>query len=150
MSMSSFGCNGWVISYEELKKICPKEINDIESDIYFNKIGWGDLARSISFKDKYYGIDYIVYSFDEEVSDEKVELIYENYVSLVENLCKSFNEKTDLRLEFDYYNDEEGGRYDTVENKDGCVFSVGGMTILSPAGEKLKDIVQFSNWTQFG
>jgi len=150
MSMSSFGCNGWVISYEELKKICPKEINDIESDIYFNKIGWGDLARSITFKDKYYGIDYIVYSFDEEVSDEKVELIYENYVSLVENLCKSFNEKTDLRLEFDYYNDEEGGRYDTVENEDGCVFSVVGMTILSPAGEKLKDIVQFSNWTQFG
>jgi len=146
MSMSSFGCNGWVISYEELKKICPKEINDIESDIYFNKIGWGELARSIAFEDK----DYIVDSIYEEVSDEKVESIYENYVSLVENLCKSFNEKTDLRLEFDYYNDEEGGRYDTVENEDGCVFSVVGMTILSPAGEKLKDIVHFRNWTQFG
>lgn len=34
--------------------------------------------------------------------------------------------------------------------RDGCIFCVDGMTQLTPAGEKFKDIVTERRWTQFG
>ena len=41
-------------------------------------------------------------------------------------------------------------RYDEPNDKDGCIFCVGGMVQLTPAGEKYKDIVTERRWTQYG
>ena len=66
-------------------------------------------------------------------------------------LCAAFKKQTGgLELFFDHYNEDEGDRYDSVEHKDGCVFCVGNMTQLTPAGKKFQKVVEKRRWVQFG
>jgi hypothetical protein len=86
-----------------------------------------------------------------ELTEEQiVEDIFDQYETLVVNLKTVFNQKTGLSLYFDSYDEDGGDRYDNPGDKDGCIFCVGGMMQLSPAGEKFKDIIFERSWTQFG
>lgn len=160
MGMGTFAINSYVIEYDELKKICPDEIQAIESAKYFDSIGWKYIGQWLSWSDN----DQIIDAIHDAVLDDKsnpvmrlelsedqiVEDIFDQYEILVTNLKTSFNKKTDLFLYFDYYDEDSGGRYDNAEDKDGCVFCVDGMVQLTPAGEKYKDIITERRWTQYG
>lgn len=156
MGMGSFAVNSFVIGYDDLKKICPKEIGAIENARYFDWVGWTVMGQWLGFDDS----DQIMDALHDAVLDNKsdntideisvVENIFDQYEQLVANLKTAFNQKTGLNLEFDYYDEDGGGRYDSPNDKDGCIFCVGGMVQLTPAGEKYKDIITERRWTQFG
>lgn len=156
MGMGSFAVQSFVIEYDDLKKLCPKEIKAIENAEYFDWVGWGVMGQWLGWSDD----DQIMDSLHDAVLDNKsdntideinvVENIFDQYEQLVTNLKTAFHQKTGLNLEFDYYDEDSGGRYDCPGDKDGCVFCVHGMVQLTPAGEKFKDIITERRWTQFG
>jgi hypothetical protein len=160
MGMGTFGVKSFVIEYDRLKEICPDEIQAIESAKYFDSIGWQYIGQWLGWSDN----DQIIDAIHDAVLDDKsnpvmrlelsedqiVEDIFDQYEILVTNLKTSFNKKTGLSLYFDYYNEDQGDRYDNAGDKDGCVFCVNGMVQLTPAGEKFKDIIFERSWTQFG
>jgi len=155
MGMGSFAVNSFVIGYDDLKKICPDEIAAIENEKFFSDIGWGVIGQWLSCDDIALVEDIILdWSYDEDHDDDynqKVaETISEKYNHLVADLKNSFYEKTGLILYFDHYDSDGGDRYDEPDDKDGCIFCVSGMMVLSPAGEKFKDIVTERRWTQYG
>lgn len=160
MGMGSFGVHSFVIEYDDLKKICPYEIQAIENAKYFDSIGWRVIGQWLAWNDN----DQIFDALHDAVLDDKsnpvmrlelteeqiVEDIFDQYETLVVNLKTVFNQKTGLSLYFDDYDEEGGDRYDSPGDKDGCIFCVDGMVQLSPAGEKFKDIITERSWTQFG
>ena len=150
--MGSFAVGSFVIEYDDLKKICPEEIAAIEGEKFFNDIGWGTIGQWQSWDDPDQFKDeiYTLYTNDKEDVDDVVEEYVKIYDKHITNLFKAFHEKTDLVLYLDHYNEEEGDRYDNPGDKDGCIFCVGGMVQLTPAGEKFKDIISERKWTQFG
>lgn len=123
MGMGTYGCHGYVISLEELTKLCPETVKQVEAYPDFN--GWGSVA--------------------ENVEDNPAEL-----ANLVDALIEDFNKKTGLELSIDYYDTVTAERYDVVDHSDGCVFTVQGMTMLTPAGEKFKHIINEQSWTGWG
>ena len=125
MGMGTGACSGWVISYDNLKKICPKEIDDIEGAEEFED--WGEVSRGFEF-------------------DELPDSIKKS----VEDLVGQFLNTTGLTLSLGFYREDDGDRYDEVDSHEGCVFFVDGMVALTPAGEKFKDVVRQQLWTQYG
>lgn len=125
MGMGTGACYGWTISYDNLKKICPKEIADVESVKEFED--WGEFSRDIELDDLPAGVQ-----------------------KATQSLIESFAKSTGLTLSFAFYNEDDGDRYDEVDNYEGCIFIVDGMWSYTPAGEKFKDVVKQQLWTQFG
>ena len=125
MGMGTGACSGWIISYDNLKKICPKEIDDIEGAEEFED--WGEVSRAVEF-------------------DELPDSIKKS----VEDLVGQFLNTTGLTLSLGFYREDDGDRYDEVDSHEGCVFFVDGMVALTPAGEKFKDVVKQQLWTQYG
>ena len=152
MGMGSFAVGSFVIEYDDLKKICPEEIAAIEGEKFFNDIGWGTIGQWKSWDDPDQFKEEIeaLYTNDKEDIDDILDEYVKIYDKHINNLFKAFHKKTDLVLYLDYYNEEDGGRYDNPGDKDGCLFCVDGMVQLTPAGEKFKDIVSERKWTQFG
>ena len=158
--MGAFGVKSFVIEYDRLKEICPDEIQAIENAKYFDSIGWQYIGQWLAWSDNDQIIDAIHDAVLDDNSnpvmrlelseDQIVEDIFDQYEILVTNLKTTFNKKTGLSLYFDYYNEDQGDRYDDAADKDGCVFCVNGMVQLTPAGEKFKDIIFERSWTQFG
>jgi len=155
MGMGSFAVNSFVIGYDDLKKIVPKEINAIEKEKFFQEIGWGTIGQWLCWDDIVVVEDAILDNcYDEEQDDEYNQNVAEEisgkYNHLIANLKNAFHEKTGLTLYFDHYDEDGGDRYDNPNDKDGCIFCVDGMVQLTPAGEKYKDIITEHRWTQFG
>ena len=126
MGMGAGACYGWVISYDDLKKICPKEMGLIDERVEEFE-GWGEVSRRFEFN---------------ELPD-----IFEKSV---EDLIGQFFSNTNLTLNLGFYNADDGDRYDQVDSHEGCVFFVDGMVSLTPAGEKFKEVVRERLWTQYG
>jgi hypothetical protein len=150
MGMGSFAVNSFVIEYDDLKKICPDEIATIENERFFGDISWSSIAQWQTWDDPDQLSDNIYDIYEGEDVDDIVEQYVGVYDKHITNLKNSFNAKTGLTLYFDHYDMEGGDRYDNPGDKDGCIFCVDGMVQLTPAGEKLKDIVTERKWTQFG
>jgi hypothetical protein len=110
-----------------LKKICPKEIDDIDGSEEFED--WGGLSRA--------------YEFNELPDGNSIK-------KSVDDLIGQFFNNTGLALSLGFYDEDGGDRYDEVDSHEGCVFFVDGMVALTPAGEKFKDIVKQQLWTQYG
>jgi len=126
MGMGAGACSGWLISYENLKKICPKEVDLVEGDEGFED--WGEVSRAVEFDEL-------------PVGRQKA----------VEGLIDVFSNNTGgLTLSLGFYDEDSGDRYDEVDSHEGCVFYVGGMVALTPAGEKFKEVVRERLWTQYG
>ena len=153
MGMGSFAVNSFVIGYDNLKNICPDEIAAIENEEYFTDTGWESLARFLAFDDPEQMKDGLIDAIDSddatEIEKQSVEII-NKYDAHITKLKNAFEKKTGLTLYFDYYDYGGGGRYDEPVDKEGMIFCVEGMMVLSPAGEKYKDIITEHRWTQFG
>ena len=153
MGMGSFAVSGFVIGYDDLKNICPDEINAIENEEHFNDVGWESLAKWLSWDDPDAVQDPLIDAIDDddpiEVEEKSVEIL-NKYDVHITNLKNAFEKKTGLTLYFDNYDEDSGNRYDEPGDKDGMIFCVSGMMVLSPAGEKYKDVVIERRWTQYG
>ena len=125
MGMGTGACSGWIVSYENLKKICPKEVDLVEGAEEFED--WGEVSRGFEF-------------------DELPDSIKKS----VHDLVGQFLNTTGLTLSLGFYNEDDGDAYDEVDSHEGCVFFVDGMVALTPAGEKFKDVVKQQLWTQYG
>ena len=153
--MGSYAVSSFVIAYDDLKKIVPKQIKSIENEKFFKDIGWGVIGQWLCWDDICYLEDAILDScYDQDKDDdynqkvaEEICQLYDKHISELKNV---FNQKTGLTLYFDHYDIDGGDRYDNPNDKDGCIFCVDGMMVLSPAGEKFKDIVTERRWTQYG
>lgn len=150
--MGTFAISSYVIEYDELRKICPEEIADIENEKFFRDVGgWTTIAKWFAWDMPDEFLDGI---YDLEDDQEKADAIIEEYTKIydknVTNLFKAFEAKTGLTLSIDYYDEDNGDRYDQPGDEEGCIFCVGGMVQLTPAGEKYKDIITERRWTQYG
>jgi len=155
MGSGSFAVSSFVVGYDDLKKICPEQIESIENEKFFKHIGWGVMGQWLGWDDISYVEDAILDncyddSRDDEYNQKVAEEISEKYNHLVADLKNAFYEKTGLTLYFDHYDIDGGDRYDNPNDKDGCIFCVGGMVQLTPAGEKYKNIITERRWTQYG
>jgi hypothetical protein len=153
MGMGSYAVHSFVIGYDDLKKICPDEIAAIENEQYFNDIGWRVLGKWLAWDDIAELEDTVLDLIDDE-DDRKCQDIAEEigsrYNAHIVNLKNAFESKTSLTLYFDNYDYDGGDRYDEPGDKDGIIFCVQKMMVLSPAGEKYKNIITERRWTQFG
>ncbi len=126
MGMGASPCSGWIISYNDLKKICPKEVDLVEGDEEFED--WGEVSRGFEF--------------------DELPVVMQK---AVEGLIGVFSNNTGgLTLSLGFYDEEGGDRYDQVDSHEGCVFFVDGMVALTPAGKKFKEVVRERLWTQYG
>lgn len=150
MSMDSYACGGYVIDYKNLKKLCPAEIKSIESTQYWDYVGWRSLARGINFSDPDTIVESLEDSGDTFTTKER-QALAQAYVKLVKNLCAAFKKRTGgLTLYLNDYSDEDGSSYDEVDEHEGCIFVVGGMVQLTPAGKRFQKVIEQQRWTQFG
>jgi hypothetical protein len=155
MGMGSYAVGSFVIGYDDLKKICPKEIKAIEKEKFFQEIGWGTIGQWLSWDDIFVVKDAILdncydENHDDEYNQNVAEQVAGKYNHLIADLKNTFEKKTGLTLYFDHYDKDGGDRYDNPNDKDGIIFCVGGMVQLTPAGEKYKNIITERRWTQFG
>jgi hypothetical protein len=152
MGMGTFAINSYVIEYDELKKICPEEIAAIENEKFFGDVGWNVIAQWFAWDDpdQFSECIYDLYVNSEEEVDDIVEEYTQVYDKHVTNLFTAFEAKTGLTLSIDHYDEDNGDRYDNPGDEEGCIFCVGGMVQLTPAGEKYKDIITERRWTQYG
>jgi len=149
MGMGTFACGADTISYENLKRICPDEIRSIEEDSNFAYTGWFMLGRAIDFDDWEMFSENALENLNSD--DEKLGVeIADNFKNKVKTLCENFNKTTNLELYLSSYDADNGDRYDEPNDHEGCVFSVAGVYQYTPAGEKYKDVIVKSQWTQFG
>lgn len=144
MSYDVYGVSAYVISYDDLKKLCPQEIKKIESLPSFEDMGWGPIAHFQSYDDIEYLYDYI------DCEEEELESIAEEYSQLIVQLQEAFNKKTGLTLYLDTYDSDCGSSYDSVPEYDGCIFCVQGVVEVTPAGKKYEHIIHEYRWTQGG
>jgi len=153
--------SAYVIEYEELKKLCPTAIKNIEKERFFESIGWlgiamwfsGDFPRGLAKND----ICHAFLEENEEDSSVTIEVAWsqaeaylERYEKHIQNLLTDFKDISGLELGFREYWFDAGSRYDDPGDKEGCIFVVDGMTQPTPAGEKFKHIVTKRFWTQYG
>lgn len=153
MGMGNYACGAFVISYDELKKICKREIEVIESHKYFPEFGWEGIAKWLAWDDNDDIKDVIFDCVESEDTFECERVANDTIIWLVEQidyLKSSFNRETGLKLYFDTYDEDGGSRYDEPNDHEGCIFCVDGMITLTPAGEKYKNIIREHRWTQFG
>jgi len=143
MGMGYAPTHGWVISTAELKKVIPAEVAALEAAV---------LAYTDSKKE-----DDEVFAglagYAQAISMEGLEDPKLNVA--LEAVNAAFKAKTkvgdsELGLWLCYYDAESGDRYDEME--DGEYWEVGGMEVLSPAGEALSKVTDIADvcWTQFG
>jgi hypothetical protein len=133
MGMGTAPCHAWTISLDKLKTICPNEVAAIE----------------FAFNDRGSNWDSFALEMEQEIGKEDFKSLHVKW----EMLQKAFEIATKvgeshLELAIGYYNDDDGDRYDDLEQ--GCYFTVEGVTQLTPAGEKFKECLQEQSWTVFG
>ena len=85
MGMGASACYGWIISYDDLKKICPKEVGLVESDEDFED--WGEVSRGFEFNE-----------------------LPDSIKKSVEDLVGKFGINTNLTLGLGFYDAEGGDR----------------------------------------
>ena len=134
--MGSFGVSSISFSYENVKKLCPKEIEAVENHKSFS--GWCTFALDAR---------------DLEPADEP------ELAKLIADLITAFEKATEVNgkglvLRIEYYDEESGERYDEVEHKDGCIFVIDEDSVeiktRTPAGDKFKEMLHYNNYCVYG
>lgn len=137
MSNNHSACTGKSISYENLKSLCPQEVQAIEENEFFNdELDWGLLAKGI-----------------QQCDSDIAELL-----PLVKNLQDAFEKATSistetgnsyLELELEWYNDDNKEETDEVDDHEGCIFRVDNIYALTPAGQKFMHLLSDLSYVDF-
>ena len=130
MGMEPYPASGYVVSWDNIKKLCPLQAERLEAAC------------------KGEGIRFNLLAAEEPNPDGKgaVDICFSDLLEEFEKITEVNGRG--LELSIFHYNSENGGRYDELE--DGANWSVSGMTTLSPAGLKFNNLVGFQRWTVLG
>jgi len=124
-----------IITLEDMRKLLPKEMSELENSIEEEFDDVGDIESFFS------------YSFEDYPES--------NSVKALKKLQEAFEKLTTvgtgsecLKIYVAYHNrEEEGDRYDDV---DGAFFIVTGVYQLTAPAQKFKDFIKRALWTTFG
>lgn len=135
MGMGSIPCHADVISLENLRKLCPATMQDIENHPEWEAFGgWGEASTYL---------DELGYN-----NEETPPLFLRPHYR---ELQEAFQKVTGLKLFLNYYDPESGDRYDELpDGEDGFYFSVDGVWQRTESGEKYKEYIETRTWTVFG
>lgn len=132
--MGAIPCHGQTTTLDKLRKLLPKELAECEKVLTTvmdedtdEPMNWDSVCRMVDYQ--------------------------ENFPPLVEDAIKLLQEQFQvatggLTLSFGMYHDDEGDRYDDLE--DGAVFFVGGVYVQSEAAIANKDLWEDVSWTVYG
>lgn len=138
MGMGTWGMQVESISADNLKKICPEYFNQLDKELSRINGSWGELAQGLA--EGYLG------DFLEEAEEVDLNEINNLWVALTVD----FEKKTGLELSATHYDEDNGDRYDEAHDHDGMIFTLGGVYQMTPAAEKMKDMIEHSNFTMWG
>ena len=130
MGMEPYPASGYVVSWDNIKKLCPLQAERLEAACESDGISLDEYAAEEPNPD----------------GEGAVDICFSDLLEEFEKITEVNG--TGLELSIFYYNSEDGGRYDELE--DGANWSVSGMTALTPAGVKFNNLVGFQRWTVFG
>ena len=153
MGMGTWGLSEYTISRKKLHELLPEQVEEVEA---INPEIWSVVARSLE-----------VYTDPLHITeDDKAEVIKDMYYiaedydmveadccqafEKLENLCHDFNTVTGLVLNFMFYDEDMGDRYDDVEHVDGCVFMLENVVQLTPEARQVRHLINKQHWTCSG
>ena len=145
MGMGNYACDADVVGTRFIREMCPKKWASLMNILIENHINLDVLGAAAQY------IDDMVYDLAQQIEwntdndYSKCEEIAERIVKAYEELCKSFQKATGLSLYLNYHSAEDRG-----DEVDGYFWSVGGVYIYSPAGEKYKKEITHKSWTIYG
>ena len=137
------GCFDYVMSKDNVKKVCPDEMQMIEDLLDRVKLNWDDLARAYQYDDS-------IHPLYDEFEDSVAEHYEQEIFDTLHEVFKKFHDSCGLSIELQYHDSEHGDRYDDV---DGAYFSVSGAYQLTPEAQKLADkgiTVSVATWVSYG
>ena len=134
MGMGSAPAHATVISWDNLKKLCPKECEALE--------------KALDATD-----EWTLDGFAQSAVSGDIEEVPNEIYQCWDNLLDAFTNTTatpdsELFLSIGYYDREQGDRYDDLQ--EGAFFMVDGVWVKTPAAEKLGDMLEEKSWTVFG
>jgi len=158
MGMGTWGITEYTISREKLHDLLPEQVEEVEA---INPDIWHIMARGlqgytdplhITEDDKNEVLcemsnDILYYAGDDY---DMVEVDCHQAFKKLQNLCHDFNLVTGLVLNLTYYDEEMGDRYDDVEHTNGCVFTLEGVTQLTPEAMRCRHLFNRQSWTCSG
>ncbi len=129
MGMGYAGGSATTISTETLKKVCPKEYENLDSILDASQIngldGFAQILR------------------DEDKIGPKIEKAFDQ-------LIKAFNDKTGLKLSLLYHDPENGDLYDELQ---GHYWDVDNVYQLTPQAQKFIETygpIEHQNFVEYG
>lgn len=141
MGMGNYPCFAETIEEDFVKEVCPEELEAFKVALDEGDLAIELFANSVQFEG--FGVDEI--KSDMGCDDKDIEQKAKDIVDSYEALIKSFENKTGLELGVMYHDKEDRG-----DDVDGAFWTVEGVYILSPAGEKYKDKITRKGWTVYG
>jgi len=139
MGMGTWGVNVEAISADNLKKICPEGFSKLDEKLKSIDAGWNDLAASVQY-------DYWLGDRLEDAPADDLDEINDLWVALTVD----FEKKTGLELSATHYDEGSGDRYDEPCDHEGMIFTLDGVYQMTPAAEKMKDMIEYSRFTVWG
>ena len=139
MGMGSAPASAWTISNENLRKIVPQEYDHLLSILESNDLNLDNIALSMQCDSKF--------SEDKNV-DKALGYALDNLSTAFRDKTSMVNANSHLEITLNYYNSEDGDRYDELE--DGAFWTVEGVEMLTPSGNKFREFLEFSRWTIYG
>ena len=139
MSYGACPAHAWTISVENLRKLVPKEYDELIAQLEKSKDDEPD------------SLDLLAESFRME------EEVPQDTVNAFEALIDAFKKATEvyritgtssLDLFLDRYDADMGGPYDDLE--DGHYWAVGNVECKTPAGEQFANVLEEKTWVQYG
>jgi hypothetical protein len=135
MGMGHAPAHAWTISLDGLRRICPSEAAACEKVFDEHGYDWDSFALALD-KDDF-----------EDVDDPEVLAGHWEALQAAFKIATTVGQSA-LELGIGHYSAEDGDRYDNLE--EGAYFTVEGVTMLTPAGEKFREDLQEESWTVFG
>lgn len=144
MGMGAMANTADIISGEDLKKIVPAELAELEQALEDTGMSFDDFCRVAQYGDGDLNGELSVLN---EYTDEQLERITKAFHSTED----AFQEKTGMSLYIVYRDEDSGDRYDDF---DGGAWAVSGTTTKSPELVKAEETfgIKVSNvfWTVYG
>jgi hypothetical protein len=137
---SGYSANcGWTIDWENIKKIVPKEVKELEELVNPHNITIDDICRAFEYE----LFEDLCEDYEDDCDD-----FTDSIKKLFTSIQDKFKEVTDLEIIPGYHDRESSG--DIYDNIDGGYFIVDGVTEFTAAGKKYQNEIQKSFWVGWG
>ena len=157
MGMGYAAASSWVMDIDDVKAICPNEVErllksldaaSIELDDWHQHNQWvpdeGDRAGRMAFDSEGF---WEIFTTDEQKARELFNAVLESWKELEEAFIKATEvDGTSLQLYSMYQDPDNGSSYDDVQ---GGFFCIDGVEDKTPAGRKFESKMRYARWVNF-